>query len=122
MCPPTIGRLQLVRSGSKAENLKHRFSDCFWAWTKKSCLSGIAPVKGFAGGPVRVPKSGSHDFLITSSEDASVCGELDAASGLVANTVLYGLPKTNTFEVRQMIRSNSTNVRIFSRYFHNTRC
>ena len=36
----------------------------------------------------------------------------DAASGLVARTVLYGLPNTNTFEVRQMIRSNSTNVRI----------
>jgi hypothetical protein len=34
--------------------------------------------------------------------------------GLVASTVLYGLPKTKTFEVRQMIRSNSTNVRIFS--------
>ncbi len=46
----------------------------------------------------------------------------DAASGLKANTVLYGLPKTNVFEVRQMIRSNSTNVRIFSLYFHNTRC
>gem|GEM_PF-4378319 len=41
---------------------------------------------------------------------------------MFANTVLYGFPKTNTFEVRQMIRSNSTKVRIFSRYFHNTRC
>src|SRR6202035_3323105 len=60
--------------------------------------------------------------LITLSEDAAVTGERDAASGLVANTVLYGLPNTNTFEVRQMIRSNFTNVRIFSRYFHNTRC
>jgi hypothetical protein len=32
--------------------------------------------------------------------------------GLVASTVLYGLPKTNTFEVRQMIRSNSTNAHL----------
>jgi hypothetical protein len=67
-------------------------------------------------------RPGSHSLPIAPSEDAEACGELDAASGLVANTVLYGFPKTNTFEVRQMIRSNSTNVRILSRYFHNTRC
>src|ERR1700722_868077 len=69
-----------------------------------------------------VPENANHDFPRTPSGDARVCGEPDAASGLVANTVLYGFPKTNTFEVRQMIRSNSTKVRIFSRYFHNTRC
>ena len=34
--------------------------------------------------------------------------------------VLYALPKTNPFEVRQMIHSNLTNVRILSRYFHNS--
>src|SRR6266851_6872872 len=72
------------------------------------------------------PRSGVH-FTVSAtppnvSEDARVCREQDAASGLVASTVLYGLPKTNTFEARQMIRSNSTNVRIFSRYFHNTKC
>ena len=39
---------------------------------------------------------------------------------LVASTVLYALPKTNPFEVRQMIHSNLTNVRILSRYFHNS--
>ena len=69
-----------------------------------------------------VPENANHDFPRTPSGDARVCGEPDAASGLVANTVLYGFPKTNTFEVRQMIRSNSTKVRIFNRYFHNTRC
>src|SRR5258707_311836 len=41
---------------------------------------------------------------------------------VIASTVLYGLPKTNTFDVRKMIRSSSTKVRIFSRYFHSTRC
>jgi hypothetical protein len=46
----------------------------------------------------------------------------EAAAGLIASTVLYGLPKTNTFEVRQMMRSNSTKVRILSRYLHNSMC
>src|SRR6516225_2034325 len=58
----------------------------------------------------------------TPSEDARGWREQDAASCFVASTVLYGLPNTNTFEVRQMIRSNSTNVRILSRYFHNSMC
>ena len=46
----------------------------------------------------------------------------DDAVGLVASTMLYALPKTNPFDVRQMIDSNSTNVRILSRYRHNTMC
>src|SRR3954465_15494117 len=36
--------------------------------------------------------------------------------------MLYPVPKTNTFDVRQMIFSRSTIVRIFSRYFHSSRC
>ncbi len=44
------------------------------------------------------------------------------AAGLMASTMLYALPKTNPFDVRQMIHSNSTNVRILSRYFHNSMC
>jgi hypothetical protein len=50
------------------------------------------------------------------------CNFADDAVGLVARTVLYALPKTNAFDVRQMIDSNLTNVRIFSRYRHNTMC
>ena len=60
--------------------------------------------------------------VLGACEDSDAWWEQDAAAGLMASTVLYGLPKTKTFEVRQMIRSNSTNVRIFSRYFHNRRC
>jgi hypothetical protein len=42
--------------------------------------------------------------------------------GLRASTMLYPLPNTNTFDVRQMIRSRSTMVRMRSRNFHNNRC
>jgi len=62
-----------------------------------------------AAADVRIAKETSPNFA-------------DDAVGLVARTVLYALPKTNAFDVRQMIDSNSTNVRIFSRYRHNTMC
>ena len=41
---------------------------------------------------------------------------------LLASTMLYPLPNTKTFDVRQMIRSRSTIVRMRSRNFHNSRC
>src|SRR5262245_56072067 len=42
--------------------------------------------------------------------------------GLLASTILYPLPNTNTFDVRQMIRSRSTMVRMRNRNFHSSRC
>ena len=48
--------------------------------------------------------------------------EAAPAAGLVASTVLYALPKTNVFDVRQMIFSMSTIVRILSRNFHSNTC
>jgi hypothetical protein len=42
--------------------------------------------------------------------------------GLLASTMLYPLPNTKTFDVRQMIRSKSTMVRMRSRNFQSNRC
>jgi hypothetical protein len=42
--------------------------------------------------------------------------------GLLASTMLYPLPKTKTFDVRQIMRSSSTMVRMRSRNFHSSRC
>src|SRR5262245_40776894 len=43
-------------------------------------------------------------------------------AGLMASTMLYPLPNTKTLDVRQMIPSSSTMVRILNRYFHRNRC
>jgi len=42
--------------------------------------------------------------------------------GLLASTMLYPLPNTKTFDVRQMMRSKSTMVRMRSRNFQSNRC
>jgi hypothetical protein len=42
--------------------------------------------------------------------------------GLLASTMLYPLPNTKTFDVRQMMRSRSTMVRMRNRNFHSNRC
>src|SRR5438552_2228392 len=74
---------------------------------------------------VSVEDAGSK--LSDAAADVRIAKEIspnfaDDAVGLVARTVLYAFPQTNAFDVRQMIDSNSTNVRIFSRYRHNTMC
>ncbi len=50
-------------------------------------------------------------------------GSLEACVyGLLASTMLYPLLKTKTFDVRQIMRSRSTMVRMRSRNFHSSRC
>ncbi len=49
-------------------------------------------------------------------------GSLEACVyGLLASTMLYPLLKTKTFDVRQIMRSRSTMVRMRSRNFHSSR-
>src|SRR5262245_17660254 len=94
------------------------------ASTWQTAAPGAAKVLAFSSSPTGIPnpRSQRHAGIAPDTSAADLYSTAGPAWGLVASTVWYGLPNTNTFEVRQMIHSNSTNVRIFSRYFHNTRC
>ena len=63
-----------------------------------------------------------HGRSVVYSVASWVAVEEVSPMGLLASTTLYGFPNTKTFEVRQIIFSKSTNVRIRSLNFHKSKC
>jgi len=77
---------------------------------------GRRPTRLFATSPTTVP------CRVADAGVTWLRSECHAAGGLVAKMMLYPFPNTNAFDVRQIIFSKSTIVRIRRRYFHKDKC